>query len=61
METQGQVTIHMCGFDGVQRGNYFGREPIRKNEVEAGVRKLNKSDKPGGKDRITGEMIKKGR
>ena len=24
-----QVAVHMCGFDGIQRGNYFGGEPIR--------------------------------
>ena len=23
-----QVALHMCGFDGVQRGNYFGGEKI---------------------------------
>ena len=28
-----QVAVHMCGFDGIQRGNYFGGEPIR-TEVE---------------------------
>ena len=26
IETQEQVTVHMCGLDGVQRGSYFGGE-----------------------------------
>ena len=34
IDTQEQVAVHMFGFDGVRRGNYFGREPIRKTEVE---------------------------
>ena len=25
-DTQEQVAIHMCGFDGVRRGNHFGGE-----------------------------------
>ena len=29
---QQQVSVHMCGFDGVQRGNYFGGEPITRSE-----------------------------
>ena len=28
IDTQDQVTVHMCGFDRIQRGNYFGGEPI---------------------------------
>ena len=24
IDTEEQVGVHMCGFDGVQRGNYFG-------------------------------------
>ena len=28
IDTQEQVAVHMCGFDGVRRGNYFGGEPI---------------------------------
>ena len=32
-DTQEQVAIHMCGFDGARRGNYFEREPIRRTEV----------------------------
>ena len=28
----------MCGFDGVQRGNYFGGQTIRRIEVEIRVK-----------------------
>ena len=49
----------MCGFDGIQRGNYFGGEPIARAEVEVRVGKL-KNRKAAGKDKITGEMIKGG-
>ena len=34
INTQEQVAVHLCGFDGVRRGNYFGGEPIRRTEVE---------------------------
>ena len=30
----------MCGFDGIRRGNYFGGEPIGRDEVEVRVGKL---------------------
>ena len=49
----------MCGFDGIQRGNYFRREPIGRAEVEVRVPNL-KNGKAAGKDEITGEMIKGG-
>ena len=49
----------MCGYDGVQRGNYFGGEPIRKIEVEERVKKL-KNGKVAGKDKVTEEMVKGG-
>ena len=29
-----EVAVHMCGFDGIQRGNYFRGEPIGRAEVE---------------------------
>ena len=45
----------MYGYDGVWRGNYFGREPIRKIEVEEKVKKLK-----NGKDEVTEEMVKGG-
>ena len=51
--------VHVCGFDCVQRGNYFGGEPIRRTEVEVKVGKL-KNGKAAGKDEITGEMVKGG-
>ena len=37
---QEQVTVHMCGFDGIQRGNYYEGEPIGRAEVEVRVGKL---------------------
>ena len=49
MDTQEHVAVHMCGFDGVRRGNYFGGEPIRRMEVEVRVEKLK-----NGKDEVTG-------
>ena len=56
-DIQEQVAVHMCGFDGVQRGKYFRGESIRRIEVEVRVGKL-KNQKASGKDEITGEMIK---
>ena len=41
----------MCGFDGVQRGNYFGGEAIRRMEVEVRVVKLKNG-------KAAGEIIK---
>ena len=28
IDAQEQVAVNMCGFDGIQRGNYLGGEPI---------------------------------
>ena len=39
-DTQEQVAVHMCGFDGVRRDNYLGGELIRKTEVEVREEKL---------------------
>ena len=39
----------MCGFHGVQIGNYFREKPITRTEVEVRVRKL-KNGKSAGKD-----------
>ena len=47
----------MHGFDGVLRGNYFGREPIRRMEVEVRVAKI-KNRKVAGKDEVIGEIKK---
>ena len=49
----------MCGFDRVQRGNYFRGEPIRRTEVEVRVGNL-KNGKASGKNEVTGEMLKGG-
>ena len=49
----------MCGFDGLQRGNCFGGESIRKTEVEERIKKL-KNGKAAGKDKVTGEIVKGG-
>ena len=35
-----EVAVHMCGFDGIRRGNYFGREPIGRAEIEVRMGKL---------------------
>ena len=59
IDTQEKVTVHMCGFDEIQRGNYFGGEPIRRDEVEVRMGEL-KNGKAAGKDEITGEKIKGG-
>ena len=40
IDTQELVAVHMCGFDGVRRGSYFGGEPIRKTKVEVRVGRL---------------------
>ena len=59
IDTQVQIAILMCGFDGAQRVTYFGEEPIRRTEVEVRVRKI-ENGKAIGKDEVTGEMIKGG-
>ena len=53
IDTQEEVAVHMCGFDVIRRGNYFGGESIGKAEVEVRVIKLKNV-----KAEITGEMIK---
>ena len=42
----------MFCFDGIQRGNYFGGEHIRRTKVEMRVGKLK-----NGKDEVTEEMF----
>ena len=56
---QEQVAVHLCGFDGVCRGNYFRGKTIRRTEVEVRVGKL-RNGNAAGKDEVTGEMIKSG-
>ena len=50
INTQEHVAVHMCGFDGIRRGNYFGGEPIGRAKVEVRVGKVK-----------TGEIIKRWR
>ena len=57
IDTQEQIVVHMCGFEGIRRGNYLRGEPVGKAEVEMRVSKL-KNEKVARKDEITGEMIK---
>ena len=59
VDTQEEVEVHMYDYDGVQRGNSFGGEPIRKIEVEERVKKHN-DRKAAGKDEVTEEMVKCG-
>ena len=40
IDTQEEVAVYMCGFDGIRRGNNFGGEPIGRIEVELRVGKL---------------------
>ena len=56
IDTQEQVSLPMCGFDDIQRGNYFGGKLIRKTEVELRVGKL-KNRKAAGRDEITGKIV----
>ena len=34
IDTQEEVTVHICGLDGIRRSNYLGGEPIERAEVE---------------------------
>ena len=58
-DTQEEVGVHMCGYDGVQRGNCFGGEPFRKIEIEDRIKQL-RYGKAAGKDEVTEEMVKGG-
>ena len=58
MNTQEQVEVHICGYDGTRKGNFL-EEPIMRTEVEVKVGKL-KNGKAAGKDEFTGEMVKGG-
>ena len=49
----------MCGFDKVCRRKYVIGEPIRRAKVVVRGKKL-KNGNNGGKDEVTGEMIKGG-
>ena len=52
IDTQEQVAVPICGFDGIRRFNYFGGEPIRRAEVEVRVGKLKNGKTAGGDDRV---------
>ena len=53
IDTQEKVAVHMCGFDRVQRDNYFRGEPIGRTEVELRVGNP-KNGKAAGKNETTG-------
>ena len=56
IDTKEKVTVHMCGFDGIRRNNYFGGEPIGRVEVKVRIGKLKNGMSAGG-DEISGEII----
>ena len=51
------INVNMCGFGGVRRSLYLGRECISKDEVTRAMRKL-KNGKASGVDEVTAEMLK---
>ena len=57
IDAQELVAVHMCGFDGISRGNYFAVEPIGNADVEVRVEKLENGKATDG-DEIAGQMIK---
>ena len=59
-DNQEQGAVLMYGFDDVQRGDYFFREPIGRPEVEVIVGK-HRNGKTADKDEATEEMVKGGR
>ena len=59
IDNEEQVVVHICSFDMIGRGNYFGEQPIGRGEVKVRVDKF-KNGKAAGKDEITGGMIKGG-
>ena len=59
IDTQEQVAVHRCGFDRVQKLNYFEGETSRRTGVELRVRKL-KNRKAAAKEEVTRETAKVG-
>ena len=57
VDTEEWIPVIMCVFDRVRRGNYYGREPVRRTEKEMRVKKF-KNCMETGNDEATGEMIK---
>ena len=53
-----RAAIHNYVLDGVQRGNFFGGEQVRKTEVELRVRKF-KDRKAAGKIEVNKKRVKK--
>ena len=53
------INVNMCGFGGVRRSLYLGRECISKDEVTRAMRKL-KNGKASCVDEVTAEMLKGG-
>ena len=51
IDTHEEVAAHMCGFDRIWRGNYFGGEPIGRGEVKVRVGKF-KNGKVAGDKRL---------
>ena len=52
IDTQVQVAVHTCGFDGIRRDYYLRGEPIGRAEIEVRMWKL-KNGKPKGGEEIT--------
>ena len=40
VDTQEQVAVHICDFEGIWKSKYFRRKPIGRAEVEVRVGKL---------------------
>ena len=38
VDTQEQVAVYMCSFDGVRKGNYIGGEPVGRADFEVSSR-----------------------
>ena len=36
IDTQEQMGVQMCGFDGIRKGNYFRGEPVGRAEMRMG-------------------------
>ena len=53
IDIQEKVAVHTLGFTSVQRGKYFGGEPIRRTEEGERVGNL-KNGKTAGKEEVTG-------
>ena len=56
MDTGEQDIVHMCGFGGVRKGNYFGGELVERTEVEVRMKNLKKR-KGASKDEVAEEVI----